>query len=127
MEAKIKLIGFDYEDASTIQELNRNISVLISTPAGTCAGDRNYGIDGSFVGLPAQIAENRLAIELMEKIPLYEPRADVLEVSCASDAQGQLVATILIGPNDEYDPAEEEEEYEEGDEEEYEDDEEEEE
>ena len=125
MKTKIKMVGFEYEDASVIQEINRNLSVLISTPAGTCAGDRNYGIDGSFVGLPAQIAENRLAIELMEKIPLYEPRADVLEVSCASDAQGQLVATILIGPNDEYDPAEEE--YEEGNEEEYEDDEEEEE
>ena len=125
MEAKIKLIGFDYEDASTIQELNRNISVLISTPAGTCAGDRNYGIDGSFVGLPAQIAENRLAIELMEKVPLYEPRADVLEVSCVWDPQGLLVATVLIGPNDDYDPAEEE--YEEDEEEEYDDEEDEEE
>lgn len=108
MNANIKLVGFDYEDASIIQEINRNLTVLINTPAGTCAGDRSYGIDGSFVGLPAQIAENRLAIELMEKIPIYEPRAEVLEVSCASDSEGHLVATIMIGPNEDYDPDEEE-------------------
>ena len=107
METKIKMVGFEYEKASIVREISRNISVLISTPAGTCAGDRNYGIDGNFIGQPLQIAENLLAIELMEKIPAYEPRADVLEVSCAADLTGQLVATILIGPNDSYDPEEE--------------------
>lgn len=117
METKIKMVGFEYEEASVVREISRNISVLISTPAGTCAGDRDYGIDGSFVGQPLQIAENLLAIELMEKIPTYEPRADVLEVSCESDLSGRIIATIRIGPNDSYDPDEEEywgaEEYEE--------------
>ena len=125
MQTKIEMIGFDYQDATTIQEINRNIYVLIGTPAGSCAGDRRYGIDQSFVGLPAAIAENMLAIELMEKVPEYEPRADVLEVTCVSDTQGRLVATVKIGPNEEYDPDEEEYE-EEADEEEYEEDEEEE-
>ena len=106
MEAKIKLVGFDYEDATIIEEINRNLSTLISTPAGTCAGDRNYGINGSFVGLPAAIAENQLAIELAEKIPKYEPRVDVLNVSCSSDLNGRLTAVITIGPNSEYDPDE---------------------
>lgn len=123
MDIEIKLVGFEYEDATTIEEINRNLTALLSTPAGSCAGDRSYGIDHSCIGLPTAIAQNRLALELAEKIPLYEPRVDLIDVSCASDLQGHLVATVRIGPNDSYDP--DEEEYEEdGGEEEYYDDEE---
>lgn len=102
MKSEIKMVGFDYMDASIIQEINRNISVLISTPAGTCAGDRNYGISGSFIRLPLPVAENLLAIELIEKVPLYEPRAEVSGVSCTTDGQGQLVAAVTISPNTDF-------------------------
>lgn len=102
MKTKIRLVGFSYQSADAIEEIGRNISVLVSTPAGTCAGDRGYGIDTAFVGMPARSAENFLALELAEKIPLYEPRADIISVACTANMQGELVATIRIGPNPDY-------------------------
>ena len=110
MEIRLKMVGFDYEDADIAEEINRNICALFSTPAGTCAGDRGYGLQqAEFLGKLAPVAENALALEVMEKVSIYEPRAEVLEVSCVSDPGGQLVATIRIGPNEDYNPEEEEE------------------
>ena len=108
MKTKVKLVGFDYQDAGTIEEIGRNLSVLVSTPAGTCAGDRSYGIDFSIVGMPARAAENLLAMELAEKIPLYEPRADIISVTCTVNLAGELTAVIRIGPNADYYSSEEE-------------------
>lgn len=134
MELKHRLVGFDYEDAELADEINRNLSVLYATPAGTCAGDRNYGLKQDFVGLPTNIAENLLTLEIIEKTEEYEPRAQVIQVNCYSTDQGQTGAEILIGPADEYDPdqylteydemeEEAEEEYDEEEEEDYQDDE----
>ena len=84
----------------------RPISSIV--PAGTCAGDRSYGIDFSIVGMPARAAENLLALELAEKIPLYEPRADIISVTCTVNLAGELTAVIRIGPNADYYSSEEE-------------------
>ena len=127
MELKHELVGFDYLEAEVADEINRNLSVLYATPAGTCAGDRNYGLKQDFVGLPTNIAENLLTLEIIEKTELYEPRAQVIRVDCQSTQEGQTEATILIGPADAYDPDEYLEEYDqiedEDEEEEYEEDE----
>lgn len=121
MEVKQKLIGFDYMDAETIDEINRNLSVLYATPAGTCAGDRNYGLNQDFVGMPTATAENLLTLEIIEKTEEYEPRAQVIQVECLSDEQGQTVAVTLIGPNEDYDPDEDLEDYDEAEDDEEED------
>ena len=104
MEIKHRFVGFDYEEAELVDEINRNLSVLYATPAGTCAGDRNYGLNQDFVGLPTNVAENLLTLEIIEKTEEYEPRAQVIQVNCYSTEQGQTGAEILIGPADEYDP-----------------------
>lgn len=98
MQMKINLVGFDYMDSSEVTEISRNLYALISTPAGTCAGDRSYGLDQDFVSLPAPQAANLLALELAEKIGVYEPRAKFLEAKCSADNSGRLVAVIRIGP-----------------------------
>ena len=110
MKVKINLIGFDYYDADAVAEISRNVSTLVATPEGTCAGDRNYGINLDFVGLPAMAAANQLTLELAEKIPLYEPRADIIGSSCrynlsndpTDEVQGDLIASIRIGVNPNY-------------------------
>lgn len=100
MQMKINLIGFDYMDSSEVTEISRNLYALISTPAGTCAGDRSYGLDQDFVSLPAPQAANLLALELAEKISIYESRAKFLEAKCSTDGSGQLIAVIRIGPGE---------------------------
>ena len=48
------------------------------------------------------------ALELAEKIPLYEPRADIISVTCTVNLAGELTAVIRIGPNADYYSSEEE-------------------
>lgn len=45
VDTDIKLIGFDYVNSETAAEIYRNLKMLFSTLEGTCAGDRNYGIN----------------------------------------------------------------------------------
>ena len=98
MRTKIKLVGFDGYGKDTVAEIGRNISVLLATPEGTCAGDRRYGLDWSCVDLPAPMAKNMIALDLAEKLPLYESRADIISVECEATPDGQLSAVIRIGP-----------------------------
>lgn len=98
MRTKIKLVGFDGYNNDTVAEIGRNISVLLATPEGTCAGDRRYGLDWSCVDLPAPMAKNMIALDLAEKLPLYESRADIISVECEATPDGQLSAVIRIGP-----------------------------
>lgn len=104
MQTKIRMIGFEYGSGSeaVIDEIARNISVLLGTPEGTCAGDRRYGISWDFVGLPGPAAENMLTLELAEKLPLYEPRADILGVTCSFSLDGDLTAIVRVEPSSEY-------------------------
>lgn len=98
MKARLKLVGFEYTDAETVDEISRNISVLIATPEGTCAGDRGYGIDQSFVDMPYPQALNMLMLTLAEKVPEYEPRAVVDTVEAETGNDGTMTAVIYIEP-----------------------------
>ena len=102
MQVKINLVGFDHQDPTLVEELSRNLYALISTPAGTCAGDRSYGLDQDFVSLPAPQAANLLALELAEKISVYEPRVKFLEARCTADDSGKLIAVVRVGPGEGY-------------------------
>lgn len=75
-EININLVGFDHIKSNTISEIYRNLNALFSTPEGTCAGDRNYGINIEYVD--KSIGEgNNMAVEIIEKIDIYEPRVEL--------------------------------------------------
>lgn len=97
-----RLISFDYVEASVVEEIDRNLRVLYATPEGSCAGDRNYGLDWSMVDLPIEIAENQLSVEIVEKTEEYEPRVEVDEIVFSSDLNGHLGATVTLIPSESY-------------------------
>jgi len=99
---KATFTGFNYLEATVVREIMHNVTTLLATPAGTCAGDRSYGIDQSLVDAPRPVVENQLAIEVTEKLEEYEPRVDIVDVEFSSGEDGQVVARFLIGPNEEY-------------------------
>lgn len=109
MAIKTTLIGFDYLSADIVAEISRNLTTLFSTPAGSCPGDRSFGINPEIIDLPADVARNRLAVEIAEKLAEYEPRAEVEDITSEIDEDGTLFTRILIGPNEEYDEDEDEE------------------
>ena len=82
------ITGFDYLNATELEEMRRNLNFLYSTRAGTCPGDRNFGLEQAFESCPANVAKNLFALEVIEKTEAYEGRAS---------EDGNLTPKITIG------------------------------
>ena len=77
-------------------EIIRCIQNLALTQSGTVPLDREFGLDASFMGMPIETAKNLLAIELINKIDRYEPRASVKEVDMTGSMDGQIRIRVVI-------------------------------
>lgn len=84
------------DDLDEAEDIKRCLRNLILTPAGSVPLDRDFGIDQSFLGQPINVAQNTLAVEIMDKAAKYEPRAVVLEVRLSSNINGQINAEVVI-------------------------------
>ncbi len=102
INADVNLINFDYENAEIIEEIKRNIETLFSTPEGSCPGDRSFGLNQEFVGMPGPVAQNQLALEIIEKVSIYEPRVEVKDFSFSYEEDGSNKAFVCIAPNRTY-------------------------
>ena len=97
---EVAIIGFDYLNATEQEEMQRNLVMLYSTRAGTCPGDRNFGLDQTFESCPTNIAQNLLALEVIEKTEIYEDRAEILNIEYTQAEDGNLTPKIIVGPKD---------------------------
>lgn len=99
MELKNIEVSFLYGDTPEAEreEIMRNVRTILRTPVGTCPLYRDFGIDISImVDYPIGTAQNIAAVEIIEKVEKYEPRAKVTEVSFHADTDGQLRAKAVI-------------------------------
>lgn len=78
------------------EDVLRCLRNLLTTPAGTVPLDRDFGIDQASLVHPLSVAQSLLAVEIIDKVDRYEPRASVLEVELVSDAAGQIRAKVVI-------------------------------
>lgn len=62
------------------EEIMQNLKTLLTTPAGSVAFDREFGIDTSFIDMPIEIAKARITAEYIEKINKYENRVKISEI-----------------------------------------------
>lgn len=92
------LIGFDYLNATRLEELRRNLDMLYSTKAGTCPGDREFGLDPTFLDCPINVAKNLFALEVIEKTQIYEDKAEIVNIEYTQSANGNLTPKIVIRP-----------------------------
>lgn len=84
--------GFSLEE---FRDVKRCLETLCSIQAGSQPLDRELGIDyNGITGYPLNIAENMLALELIDKVNVYEPRVEVDSVKFQSDADGGLTPHI---------------------------------
>ena len=63
------------------EEIIQNLRTLLTTPAGTVAFDRDFGIDTSFIDMPIEAAKARITSEYVQKINKYENRVKVSEIT----------------------------------------------
>lgn len=78
------------------EDILRCLRNLYMTPAGTVPLDRDFGLDQSFMGASIDVAQNLLAVEMIDKTARYEPRASVTEVELTANAAGQIIAKVAI-------------------------------
>ena len=97
---ELSFMGFDYISATEIGKMKRNLELLFSTAAGTCPGDRNFGLDQSFESCPLDVAQNLFALEAIEKTEIYEKGAEILDISFGQAEDGNLIPYIIVGQKD---------------------------
>ncbi len=97
---EVLMDGFNYLDATGLEEIQRNLGCLYGTAEGTCPGDRHFGIDQSFESYPLNVAQNLFALEVIEKTEEYESRAEILDISFSYEEDGNMTPRITIGLKD---------------------------
>lgn len=107
---EVMLDGFNYLDATVLEEIQRNLGCLYGTAEGTCPGDRHFGIDQSFESYPLNVAQNLFALEVIEKTEEYESRAEILDISFSYEEDGNMTPRITIGLKDSEEDSREDEE-----------------
>ena len=84
--------GFSPEE---FEDIKQNLETLMSIRAGSQPLDRNLGIDYDGVaGYPLNVAQNMLALDIIEKVNIYEPRVEVESVDFVSNVGGQLIPHV---------------------------------
>lgn len=78
------------------EDILRCLRNLILTPVGTVPLDRDFGIDQSILGLPIDVAQSLLAVEIIDKVDRYEPRVSVAEVKLTASIDGKITAKVVI-------------------------------
>lgn len=88
--------NIDYSDLDA--DIVRCLNTLYSTRAGSQPMARDFGIDyDGVVGYPLEVAKNKLALEIIEKTEIYEPRATVTSVDFdVEPSNGRLIPRIHI-------------------------------
>lgn len=97
---EVLLDGFNYLDATGLEEIQRNLGCLYGTAEGTCPGDRHFGLGQSFESYPLNVAQNLFALEVIEKTEEYESRAEILDISFGFEEDGSMTPRITIGLKD---------------------------
>ena len=94
MEVRVELDsgGFPQEEYADVKQC---LETLLSIRAGSQPLDRELGIDISGIaGYPLNVAKNMLTLEIIEKVGIYEPRAEVVSVDFDESTDGQLKSHI---------------------------------
>lgn len=78
------MINFNDTQIFAATDISSNIinslKMLITTPVGTVALDRDYGLDMSFCDMPLHRAKQKFSTELITKIRKYEPRVQIKKI-----------------------------------------------
>ena len=97
--SKIKL-----NETDEVNEILRNVAVILATRKGSVPMYREFGLDMSFLDKPANVARSAAIIPVREAIQRWEPRAEfkgmTLEVDPANPGGLKFTVKIQIKEGD---------------------------
>jgi uncharacterized protein len=82
--------------SDALAELNRKISLLLTTPVGTMPLDREFGTDWSFLDAPSEAAKSLFVAEIADKIQTFIPEVRVEAVEWVVSDVGALIPKVVI-------------------------------
>lgn len=92
------LTNIRLKEENRIQEILRNVAVILATPKGSVPMYRSFGVDMSFLDKPKSIAKNLAVIPVREAIEEWEPRATYKDMTLIPDPSnpGKLSFRVQI-------------------------------
>lgn len=101
MESYIELDGDGFSDEE-FADVKKCLETLLSIREGSLPMDRAFGIDlDGIAGYPLNVAQNMLALEITEKVRIYEPRAEVKGIEFETNVSGQMKPHIYFAKAEE--------------------------
>jgi hypothetical protein len=79
-----------------LAELDRQLSLLLSTREGTMPLDREFGLNMDFVDRPPEIAKSLYTAEVTKKVAAFISTVRVQEVTWSRAEGGQLKPKVVI-------------------------------
>lgn len=90
----------DFAPKSVVEEVLQNVRTIITTTKYSIPLDREFGIDGSVVDLPINVAMARLTNEIFRAIRRYETRAVIESITFRGEETGRLIPTLEVSVNE---------------------------
>lgn len=93
------LFDFQLEYTSAgdwMEDLDRQLSLLLSTRQGTMPLDREFGLNMDFVDQPSEIAKSLYMAEVTQKVATFIPAVRVREIIWSRAEGGQLKPKVVI-------------------------------
>ncbi len=89
-------IRLDEDDR--VNEILRNVALILSTPKGSVPMYREFGLDMSFLDKPMNVAKNMAVIPVREAVEEWEKRAVYKGMELTQDPSdlGKLAFTVQI-------------------------------
>ena len=90
----------DFAPKTVVEEVIQNVRTIITTTKYSIPLDREFGIDGSVVDLPINVAKAKMTNEIFRAIRRYEPRAVIESVTFKGEETGRLIPTVEVSVNE---------------------------
>ena len=95
-EIKVGVNAIDF-GASGVQEVLQNISMILETPAFSCAMNRDFAWTPDMLDEPINIMKARIKGSVVEAIQKYEPRAEITSIDFETDAlNGKIIPVVRV-------------------------------
>ena len=81
-----------------IEEIIQNVAMIISTMKNTAPLFRDFGVSMTFLDRPTPAAEALIVAEIYDAVEMFEPRAEILNVSFVRDEMtGRIFPSLEVG------------------------------
>ena len=86
----------DLSPQTVVDEVIQNVRTILTTVKYSIPLDRDFGISGTVVDLPINVAKARMTSEIFQAIKRYEPRASVESIGFSGEETGKLIPSVEV-------------------------------